>query len=1434
MIDLSGDGVRAVLIGVGKHTEHSILPEVPASSRTVAALGDCLVESCGLAKSNLRAVVDPERPEHILDAILDAAASARDVLLVYYVGHGVLDPDGALYLATGATRDLTMGKAAYQALPFEQIGKELRHHRRIRATIVILDCCYSARAAPPVPDCFLIASADRDESAVAEPGAPYPAFSGQLIRILREGDPLGPPQLTVSAAYRCLAWALAAQDRPVPRVYFGGDVGDLVLTTNNAYRERAGHDDGPDRQVPEERDDACPYRGLASYDTADTRWFRGRDALTETIVRALADRVWHGGPLVVLGASGSGKSSLLRAGLLPALRRGDLGVPGSAAWPAVVFTPGAQPMRAFVEALREFGAPGPADVRPALTVNDRLIVVVDQFEELFTLCTDEVERKDFVSALWALTTDNPVVLVVLGLRSDFYGACTAYPEMVGSLERTPIVVGPMTTRELRSAIDEPAELAGLLSQDGLTEIVLRDLGVDPADDDAAGYDPGVLPFLSFALQETWLRRRRRMLTVEGYRSTGGIELAVATAADATYTSLDPPARTAARHLLLHLVAASDSVADIRRTVERAGVIADCPDATGAEAALRAFVTARLLTLRGNTVEITHEAVIRGWPRLHGWIATERTGNQVRQRIAADAEEWLKADRDPTHLYPGSRLAAAQEHVDDDSALGPAGREFLGAAVRQRRRVQQRRRVFQVILAMLTLVAVVAAGIAIQQRSTAVARGVVATQQRDAALSRQLAAESVDLRANQPNLAKQLALAGHAISPTTDATSAIYDVLATPGVIDLPAPTNDVAFSPNGRLLAIAAGNDVRLWSLAGHTVAAVLTGHTSRVSGVVFNHAGDIVASVSEDQTVRLWRVTGPNPNRQLATLPGPLSSIAFSHDDRTLVAGGYDGTVPRWDVRDPGHPMALPALAGHTGAVLAVAISPDGQLLASGSTDRTVRLSRMDGTAVAILTGHTDVVADVAFAPSGHVLASVGADNTVRLWDITVPERPVSVATLPVTTGGGDKDSVAFAPNSDVLACACDVPRIWDVTDPRHPSELPPLAPNRAVPSGGTSTVAALRFSPDSSILAGAETGGTVDLWPASDLRHPSALAALPGQTLDIADMAYAPRRHLLAIVTIDPISRDVLLVVWDLGRPGQIRRLAGFPGSGVNGLAFRPDGRVLAVTRNGAVELWDMTDPARPVTDATVGQQGSGAIVQAAAFSADGTLLATGWGVYDVRLWLVADPHHPVGGHVFSYEDYFAFSPTAPLLVVGGLFTAPVQVWNVRNQDRPTHITTLSGPSDLVSDLAFSPDGRTVAGEYTTATELWDIGDPSHPRTLSTLAGYVGGDAVAFGPDGDTLATGEQSPSPGGTPSGTTHLWDITDPRHPAVYATIDSGPVMTFGPAGEFITAGYGTTVDIWPATTNLAIRLACRNSGTDITPAQWQRYLPDGEPYRPPCH
>jgi WD40 repeat protein len=1390
-------------------------------------------------------VLDPDRPEDIIDAILDSAAQAHNVLLIYYVGHGVLDADGALYLATRATRNLTLGKAAYQALPFEQVGKELRTQHRIRSTVVVLDCCFSGRASLPLPDCFLITSADRDESAIAVPGAPYTVFTGQLIQLLREGDPLGPRQFTLRAAHRCLAKVLHEQGRPVPQIHASGQVGDLILTTNVAYREPTDPDEPPQQDL-DDLDDTCPYRGLAPYGTADARWFRGRAQLTESLVRSLAGRVWSGGPLVVLGSSGSGKSSLLRAGLLPAIQHGDLGVPGSSGWPHVSFAPGAQPMRALARCLREFGVPITSEgsefartaVRRVLAAHrggrpapdDRLVIVVDQFEELFTQCTEETVRHAFVAALTAVADHDPIAVVVLGLRSDFHGACTAYPELVAALENAPVVVGPMTTRELCSAIEEPAELVGLAPQAGLTEILLRDVGADPRNDRSAGYDPGVLPLLSFALQETWRVRRQRMLTVAGYRATGGIELAIAKAADATYEGLDPTARTASRHILLRLVALGEDTADTRRTVDRAGLMADSSDTRATEDALHAFAAARLLTLDKDTVEITHEALIRSWPRLRGWIDADHTGNRIRQRIAADADEWLKANRDSAHLYAGSRLENAREHVPKDGhGLGPVASAFMTMSIQQSKRAGQRRRRFQITLASVALIAVVAAVLAIQQRGTALSQGAAAVQQRDMALSRQLAAESLNLRVNQPNLAKQLALAGHVISPTADTTSAIYDSLAGPGVIDTPSNVTDTAFSPNGKVLAIANGNDIQLWNRAGHAFVATLVGHTNPVKGIAFSPNGSILASVGDDQAIRLWQVSDPGHASVLAILHGTLSSLAFSPDGRTLAAGNYSSTVLRWNVTDPRHPVAQAALIGHSGAVLAVAFSPNGRLLASTSTDRTVRIWSLDSTggrtAVATLAGDADAVTDVAFAPDSKLLASVSADETVRLWDVAVPSQAAGLATMlldAIVPGAG---GVAFAPGGDVLATAGQNVVLWDVTDPRHPAKLPTL------PMGDhPGLMSTVRFTEDGSTLAGG-SNNTVDLWGVSDIRRPGALAALAGQSGNVTALAYRAQQHLLVVGSSNSVANlEGSMTMWDLASPRQPRKLVTVNGIGVIGLAFNPNGRTLAVTQgDGNIRLWDVTDPSHPAPDAAISEDGA-SIPGRATFSVDGRMLAARWGFDSVRLWNVTDVNHPVGGHVFPYEDHLAFSSTGRIVVLGGFDGPTLAVWDLAQPNSPTLLVKLTGERDFPVDLAFSPDGQVLAGEYAGgATWLWDMTDPNHPKELSTLTGNTAGQSVTFSPDGHTVATGEgasqQAP-------GTIHLWDISDPHHPAVFATIANGPIAAFGADGVLAAAGDSATTDLRPAQPGLIMQLACEDSGDSITPAQWQQYI-SNLPYHPPC-
>jgi hypothetical protein len=477
----------------------------------------------------------------------------------------------------------------------------------------------------------------------------------------------------------------------------------------------------------------------------------------------------------VVGPSGSGKSSLLRAGLIPAIRNGDLEISGAEHWPLALFTPGAHPM-AELERHQEViaaGAPGPS------------VLVVDQFEEAFTLCQSKEERRAFVAALCtAAGTDLdgrcPGTLVVVGLRADFYPHALRYPEMVAGLERRQVLVGPMTAEELRSAISGPARKAGLDIEAGLIEILLRDLTpADRPEQPGAGHEPGALPLLSHALLATWDLSRGGRLTVADYRASGGIQGAVAASAEEVYADLTPPQQDLTRRIFTRLVHVADDATDTRRRVFRAELELGS-GAGDVQPVLDAFIDRRLITADVDTVEIAHEALLRAWPRLREWIDADTIGVRIHRQLTAAAEEWRDSGNDPGSLYRGGRLAAAEEWAsapahDDD--LNLLERAFLAASFAQRqqaektaRRQANRLRALSASLATLLIAAASLAGLAYQQRSAAVT-------QRDVAISRQVAVEANQLSGTDIALAMQLSLAAYRISPTAEAASSLLNSTA---------------------------------------------------------------------------------------------------------------------------------------------------------------------------------------------------------------------------------------------------------------------------------------------------------------------------------------------------------------------------------------------------------------------------------------------------------------------------------------------------------------------------------------------------------------------------------------------------------------------------------------------------------------------------------
>jgi WD40 repeat protein/DNA-binding SARP family transcriptional activator len=1204
-------------------------------------------------------------------------------------------------------------------------------------------------------------------------------------------------------------------------------------------------------ELPEQEPDGrpaaavCPYKGLARFEPSDAAFFFGRERLVAELVTHLVG----GGLVGVVGPSGSGKSSLVRAGLLPAMQEGVL--PGSDRWRQLILRPGEHPMAELADAAGRRDTAGGSDggattdasakagqamtpgqgagawVWQALTGAERLVLVVDQFEEVFTTCRDEGERAAFLAALTDAAWADRYVTVVVAIRADYYGHCAAVPDLAGLLAANHVLVGPMRQDELRRAIELPAHRAGLRLEPGLSAAMVEE----------AADQPGGLPLLSCALLESWQHRHGRTMTLAAYHQAGGVRGAVARLAEHAWSGLDTDQQQTARRILLRLAGPGEGEAVVRRRVPISEFTANNDDHIWV--VVETLTDQRLLTKSQDTVEVAHEALLREWPRLRGWLEEDVQGRALHRHLIAAAREWEQSGRDPGELYRGARLTGAldwaHEHHADlnqleraflEASRATAEQEMADARRRAEREARTSRRLRGLLagLAGVLVLALVAGGFALALRGRAERQALVAQRQTQVAESRRLGAQAL----LEDDLDRSLLLAAEAVhlDDSVDSRSALLTTLlrspqalrvvhgdgyrmqkvtASPDGRTLAAGDNadntylwDVrtgrrltgldgsmlAFSRDGRLLTTGTFAtegymaELRLWDLAPRRIVKLLTmpGEHQDIVDAAFSSDGRFLAAGTARGFLIFWDVTSGTrlgPVLRYAHEPGWGGNLAFAPEGTRLYTSVQGGKTIVWDVT-----RRRSVRSFSLGGMLAV--SRDGRTLAMGQHNGSIILAdAATGRRRTVLTAHSAAVTRLAFSPDGGSLASASDDRTAILWNLATGK-------IRETLRGhaGSVTGVAFSPDGATLYTSSldDSVIAWDLTGTRGLARQLTRA---------TSPIVGVAFSPrDPNLLALAQDKGPVTLWDAArHVRVGNPLDVTGGAENKVTGWAEYPVAFSPDGRTLAAAAADGTVVLFDVAAHARVGRPLHPPyrpidvqyqSRDINDIAFSPDGRLLATAANdGSVVLWDLARRARIGRPLRPG----GYSVTAVAFSPDGRTLASGVDKGTVVLTRVPD-----GTLLFE-------------------------------------LTVTGDPG--TSAVVFSPDGKTLAAATLDGkVRLWDAhtGAARGPAWTAEGGGIV---SMSFSPDDSSVIATSGS-------DGTAALWDSGSAKQIGVPLTGPPGPaVATFDPTGHTLATAFSDgTVLLWDVDPASWPKRACAVAARRLTQQEWNEFLP-GRPYQPSC-
>jgi WD40 repeat protein len=1078
--------------------------------------------------------------------------------------------------------------------------------------------------------------------------------------------------------------------------------------------------DGPDHRPIVVR----PYRGLLAFHEEHARYFFGREAEVEetmTDLSALIQAKDAAKPrfLIIAGASGTGKSSLVLAGVGPTLRARD------GRWVIATLRPHEGWRASLDAALASRPDPGAP-----------LLLIVDQFEELFSAMADNTTREAFVGELWTLASDpSSGVSVIATLRVDFLARCGEIRlegherslEDVAYDEAHRVFVRRMKREHLRRIIEEPARRSGLLMEAGLAEQMLKD----------AGDEPGALPLLEYALDQVWQGRRGRLLTWERYNHLGGVGGALEQKADGIIGGLDAVRQRAARRLLVQLVTLDEADRFDRR---RRVAIHELRRGSAAEAAafdevMNALARERLLVV-SDGVEVAHEQLLRNWGALRRWVTEAREMLVELRRLDAWAEEakgFSAYVLDPDRLgharglskaYPDDLSEAARKLIErseeaDREAKLQAARVRDGFLVSGAAELLARRRPR------------LAAGVLLEVQAPETARGWV--QAAHDSLAQQVSI--ITLRGHEEYVLRAVFSPDgkRIVTASRDGTARVWnaDGFGTPILLDHPSLlVREAAFSPDGERIVTQDIGQGRVWNADGSGTPVVIGGSQDVICPAAFSPDGKRIVTGSKDKRARVWNADGAGTPVVLGGHDDEVTSAVFSPDGDRVLTTSKDKTARLWSADGSGAPVVLV----HDHQLVSAAFSPTGSHVVTVGRSNDALVWSTDGSGSPVrLSGHTHEVTSAAWSPDGERIVTVSDDGTARVWSASSPDTPPVV----FEDYDGHANTAAFSPDGKlvVVACSDGTAHVYGVN---HPG-------TRVVLRGHEKDVYSAQFSPDGESIVTASHDKTARVWK------------LKGG----GDIVFVGNPHGLPAPVFSPdgrrivtASKDSTACAWDADGKGAPVILAGHEDE-ICFAAFSPDGeRIVTASKDKTARVWKADGTGDPVVLA--GHENE---LHFAAFSPDGKHIVTVSGVSDdwsVSLWDADDPTSQVvcgpwlfGFATFSHDSRKIVSP----VLSQGFSAWPValgvsadgtrhivaysdgtaRVWSADGTGAPV---VLEGHEARVNAAAWSPDGeRIVTASADKTARMWNADGTGAPIVLRGHEDEVV--TAAFTPDGRHILT-------------------------------------------------------------------------------------------------